>query len=117
MRSQNSGIADDTQCLYVGATAHRPDCRFQQHLLWAADEDSFPCSCWGDSRAIFFRGRGPNGEGRTRGNKALAGKYGKYLRARLFKKYNPLPSKEEALEFEEQLAIDLRQDGYAAYQR
>jgi hypothetical protein len=42
-------------------------------------------------------------------------KYGKYLRRRLFAKYNPLPSREAAEQMEAQLAEQLREQGYRVF--
>ncbi len=43
-------------------------------------------------------------------------KYGKWLRPRLYRKYNPMTFA-NATEREKQLAIDLRRDGFAVWQR
>lgn len=43
-------------------------------------------------------------------------KYGRYLRPRLYRKFNPM-SYEDAVAREKQLALDLRAQGYAVWQR
>ena len=45
----------------------------------------------------------------------FAKKYGKYLHRRLFEKLNPLSSRDEALQAEEDLALRLRKRGYGVW--
>jgi len=78
------------ECLYVGQTAKTPQERFAQHK---------------------------SGYRNAKGQKLFAEvvrKYGRYLRPSLYQDIGPL-SREEALEVEEGLALELRRKGYAVW--
>lgn len=103
-------------CFYVGSTHHSVRCRFNQHLLFDDPEcSSFQCDCFGPTETRYFRGRSPPGKkGRTTGN-SFVGKYHKYLRGRMFRNENPFPTMKDAETREEQLALELRANGFGAW--
>jgi predicted GIY-YIG superfamily endonuclease len=80
------------QCLYVGMTSKTPAERFLQHKTGFVNR---------------------------KGQKLLANivqKYGTYLRPSLYNHLNvKIMSRQEALKMEEQLALDLRRQGYAVW--
>lgn len=78
------------ECLYVGQTSKTPQQRFLQHKT---------------------------GYRNAKGHKLSANivqKYGRYLRPSLYQHIGPL-SREEALEVEKGLALELRRKGYAVW--
>lgn len=78
------------ECLYVGQTSKTPQERYQQHK----------------SGARSARGHKLSSD--------IVRKYGLYLRPSLYQHIGPL-SREEALEVEEGLALELRRKGYAVW--
>lgn len=78
------------ECLYVGMTSKSPRERFQQHR----------------SGALSKRG--------VRISSNLVQKYGLYLRPSLYEHLNP-QSREEALQMEKELAMQLRRERYAVW--
>ena len=75
----------DKACFYVGMTGLSPDERFQNHK-----------------------------KGRKAGKKYVQ-KYGRWLRRRMYEKYNPM-TYEEAQRIEKELAKKLRAKGHAIWQ-
>ena len=112
MKGQNLEHEGERGVLYVGMTGHRPECRFEQHRTYAKKAKSFMCDCFGLEEERPFRGHG----GRTKGSK-VAGKHARYLRPKLFRKYNPIPTSDEAKAKEAELAEALRAKGYWVYQK
>ncbi len=78
------------ECLYVGMTSKTPKERFQQHR----------------SGALSKKG--------VRISSSLVQKYGLYLRPSLYEHLDP-GSREEALQMEKELAIQLRRERYAVW--
>ncbi|MBD3222532.1 hypothetical protein GF314_14950 [bacterium] len=101
--------------LYVGMTRHKPECRFQQHRRFATGEDDFECRCFGDGEPVRRTFRDHDGHRRTGGNR-LAGEFGRWLRARLHRRHNPIADPDEALQREAELADELRAQGYRVHQ-
>lgn len=108
----NSSYRSGMDCLYVGSSAHAPDCRFLQHREHAKKRAlGYTCTCDGrESFHEFVRGGG-----RTRGS-YYPGVYGMRLRPDLFLQYNPIADQEKATLMEERLARYLRSLGYAVWQ-
>lgn len=73
-------------CLYVGMTGLSPDERFENHK-----------------------------KGRKAGKKYVQ-KYGRWLKRRMYEKYNPM-THHEAVRMEKELAKQLRAKGHAVWQR
>lgn len=109
----NPNASPNAKCFYVGETSHTPECRFQQHKLYFEGETHFLCTCKGTPREYPFRGRAEGG--RTKGNRYV-GKYGLYLRSRMFKKQNPVgTTRAESKKAESALAEALRSRGNAVW--
>lgn len=89
-RAANPQFNGVLECLYVGMTSKTPQERFRQHKT---------------------------GYRNAKGHKLSANivqKYGRYLRPSLYQHIGPM-SREEALEVEEGLALELRRKGYAVW--
>jgi hypothetical protein len=78
--------------VYVGQTAHTPETRFEQHRRG-----------YKTSRHLWKGGK--------QGGKFL----GLWLKRRLYEKYNPIATRDEAERKEEWLAGDLRRRGYTVF--
>ena len=78
------------ECLYVGMTSQSPHERFKKHKQGYRTKKGYKISSW------------------------FVEKYGLYLRPSLYETYNPL-SKEEAIQMEKQLALDLKRKRYAVW--
>jgi len=89
-RSANPQYNGVLECLYVGMTNKTPKERFEQHMTG-------------------YR----NKKGHKISSKVVE-KYGMYLRRSLFE-HLELMTREEALKMEEQLALELRRQGYAVW--
>ncbi|HRK54368.1 MAG TPA: GIY-YIG nuclease family protein [Cyclobacteriaceae bacterium] len=79
------------ECLYVGMTSKTPQERFEQHR---------------------------SGYRNKKGHKLssnIVQKYGRYLRPSLYNHIDPMKTRAEALEMEEQLALELRRKRYAVW--
>lgn len=89
-REANPQFNGALECLYVGMTSKTPQERFEQHRT---------------------------GHRSAKGHKlsaAIVQKYGRYLRPSLYQDIPPM-SREEALDVEEGLALELRRKGYAVW--
>ena len=92
-------------CFYVGASAHSPTCRLNQHLH-ATTQYSTRCIC------EFNQG----GPARSRGNRYVR-KYGIDLADRSFHPQKTIFSTmDEAMKVEESFARQLREEGFGAWQ-
>jgi len=89
-REANPQYNGALECLYVGQTAKTPQERFAQH------------------KSGYRNAKGQNL------SSTIVQKYGLYLRPSLYQEVGPL-SREEALEVEEGLALELRRKGYAVW--
>lgn len=89
-RAANPQYNGVLECLYVGQTSKTPKERFKQHK-------------------IGYR----NAKGHKLSS-TIVQKYGLYLRPSLYQDIGPL-SREEALEVEKGLALELRRKGYAVW--
>ena len=72
-------------CFYVGQTAKRPEARFRQHLKGGRLSNSF------------------------------VRRYGRRLHPGLYRKYNPIPTRKDALDLEKYLAGKLRTGGHGVW--
>ncbi len=115
-QKQNTDLPSDVICFYVGYSGHSPSCRFAQHKGHYQNDSSFRCSCYSEEKTRYFLGRGPEGQGTTGGNR-FVGEFGRYLRGRKFRSYNPIGTQDEAKEREEWLADRLREQGFGVYQK
>jgi len=79
------------QCLYVGMTSKSPKERFDQHKSAYINKKGYKLSS------------------------KIVEKYGLYLRGSLFQHIDPVLSRFEALKIEENLALELRREGYAVW--
>ena len=89
-RNANPQFNGVLECLYVGMTSKDPKLRFKQH-----------------KEEILSK------KGMSLASKFVK-KYGIYLRPSLYEHLHP-KSKKEALKMEEELALDLRRQGYAVW--
>ncbi|MGB5435954.1 MAG: GIY-YIG nuclease family protein [Maribacter sp.] len=90
-RAANPQFNGVLQCLYVGMTSKTPKERFEQHKT---------------------------GYRNKKGHKLasnLVEKYGMYLRPSLYNHIKPVFSRTEALQLEENLALELRRQRYAVW--
>ena len=91
-RAANPQFNGVLECLYVGMTSKTPLERFKQHKTGYVNKKGHNLSA-----SIVF-------------------KYGAYLRSSLYYHLNLKPmTREEALQMEEKLALDLRRKGYAVW--
>jgi hypothetical protein len=89
-KEANPNAIPDKPCIYVGYTSRTPEVRFFQHMNGIR-----------------------NKKGRLFSPVVL--KYGVRLRPRLYEKYNPLASKEEAMAKEKELTAKYRKRGYTVW--
>ena len=91
-REANPQFNGVLQCLYVGMTSKTPAERFKQH------------------KTAYRNNKGHNI------SSAIVHKYGSYLRPSLYDAFNEKKmNRQEALEMEKKLALDLRRQGYAVW--
>lgn len=103
---ENSGWtpAEGRSCYYVGQSAHKPGCRYRQHKAKTGDGAVFTCQCpLGAAPKTYW------------GSNSFARVYGVCLATELYRKHNPLPSRERAEEMEKELAEELRAVGHAVW--
>ena len=89
-REANPQFNGVLECLYVGMTSKTPKERFQQHKTGYRNKKGHKLSS------------------------NIVQKYGLYLRPSLFNHINPL-TRIEALNMEEQLALELKRKGYGVW--
>jgi hypothetical protein len=89
-RAANPQYNGVLECLYVGQTSKDPKVRFEQHKTGARTAKGHKLSS------------------------DIVRKYGLYLRPSLYRHIGPL-SRDEALEVERGLALELRRKGYAVW--
>ena len=91
-RAANPQFNGVLQCLYVGMTSKTPQDRLKQHKTGYVGKKGYKLSAY------------------------IVQKYGSYLRPSLYEHLNVKPmSRQQALILEEQLARDLRRQGYAVW--
>ena len=89
-RAANPQFNGVLECLYVGQTSKTPQERFAQHKTGYRNAKGHKLSA------------------------SIVEKYGRYLRPSLYQHIGPL-SREEALNVEQGLALELRRKGYAVW--
>jgi predicted GIY-YIG superfamily endonuclease len=89
-RAANPQFNGVLQCLYVGMTSKSPKERFEQHKTGYVNKKGHKLSA------------------------NIVEKYGLYLRPSLYQHIDPM-TREEALQTEEGLALELRRQGYAVW--
>ncbi|WP_424000586.1 GIY-YIG nuclease family protein [Maribacter sp. IgM3_T14_3] len=90
-REANPQFNGVLECLYVGMTSKTPKERFDQHKNGSLSKKGHNLSS------------------------KIVQKYGLYLRGSLFNHIDPIKTKSEALQMEEQLALELRRKKYAVW--
>ena len=91
-RAANPQFNGVLECLYVGMTSKTPLERFRQHKTGYVNQKGHDLSAW------------------------IVQKYGSYLRPSLYEHLNAKPmNRNEALQMEKQLALELRRKGYAVW--
>ncbi|MEP3209612.1 MAG: ribose-5-phosphate isomerase [Maribacter sp.] len=90
-REANPQFNGVLQCLYVGMTSKTPKERFEQHKTGYINKKGHKLSA------------------------KLVEQYGLYLRGSLYQHIDPMTNRSEALHTEEQLALELRRQGYAVW--
>lgn len=90
-RNANPQFNGVLQCLYVGMTSKTPKERFQQHKTGYRNKKGHKLSA------------------------AIVENYGLYLRPSLYNHIDPFFTRDEALKAEEQIALELRREGYAVW--
>ena len=90
-REANPQFNGVLQCVYVGMTSKTPKIRFEQHKSGYVNKKGHKLSA------------------------NIVEKYGLYLRGSLFQHIDPVSTRDEAVKLEEQLALELRRQGYAVW--
>jgi len=90
-REANPQFNGVLQCLYVGMTSKTPKERFEQHKSGYISKKGHKISA------------------------KIVEKYGLYLRGSLFQHIDPFSTRAAALKVEEELALELRRQGYAVW--
>ena len=90
-REANPQFNGVLECLYVGMTSKTPIERFKQHKTGFRNKKGYKLSS------------------------NIVQKYGMYLRPSLYNHLAPFPTRLEALEMEEKLALELRRKRYAVW--
>lgn len=90
-REANPQFNGVLQCLYVGMTSKTPKVRFDQHKTGYVNKKGHKLSA------------------------NIVEQYGLYLRGSLFHHIDPMTTRAEALKMEENLALELRRQGYAVW--
>jgi len=90
-REANPQFNGILQCLYVGMTSKTPKERSEQHKSGYVNKKGHKLSS------------------------NIVEKYGLYLRGSLFQHIDPVTNRTDALKLEEQLALELRRQGYAVW--
>ncbi|WP_298476772.1 ribose-5-phosphate isomerase [uncultured Maribacter sp.] len=90
-REANPQFNGVLECLYVGMTSKTPKERFEQHKTGYVNKKGYKLSA------------------------NIVQKYGLYLRGSLFQHIDPVITRKEALIIEENLALELRRQGYAVW--
>ena len=89
-KEANPNARPDKPCIYIGSSSKTPEERFQEHI---------------------------NGKRNNRGPvfSRVVFRYGIRLRPRLYEKYNPLKTREEAESKEKELTAKYRKRGYTVW--
>ncbi len=90
-RAANPQFNGVLQCLYVGMTSKTPEERLKQHKTGYRNQKGHKLSS------------------------NIVEKYGLYLRPSLYRHIAPFATRKEALNMEEQLALELRRQRYAVW--
>ena len=90
-REANPQFNGVLECLYVGQTSKTPKERFAQHKSGYRNKKGYKLSS------------------------SIVEKYGRYLRPSIYNHINPIKTRAEALKIEEELALELRREGYAVW--
>ena len=90
-RNANPQFNGVLECLYVGMTSKMPKERFLQHKTGYRTKKGYKISS------------------------NIVEKYGSYLRPSLYNHIDPFFTRKEALVAEEQIALELRREGYAVW--
>ena len=90
-REANPQFNGVLECLYVGMTSKTPKERFNQHKTGYVNKKGHKISA------------------------NIVEKYGLYLRGSLFQHIDPVTTSTAALKIEENLALELRRQGYAVW--
>jgi len=90
-REANPQFNGILECLYVGMTSISPEKRFEQHINGHISKKGIDISS------------------------SLVKKYGLYLRPSLYRHFNPIKTKKEAIELEKNLALTLIRKRYAVW--
>ena len=90
-REANPQFNGVLECLYVGQTSKTPKERFAQHKSGFRNKKGYKLSS------------------------NIVEKYGRYLRPSIYNHINPIETRAEAIKIEEELALELRREGYAGW--
>ena len=90
-KGKNPNADNNKPCIYVGSSSKKPEERFYEHINGIRNPKGRPLF----SRVVF--------------------KYGIRLRPRLYQKYNPMITREEAETKERELTAKYRKRGYTAW--
>lgn len=103
-RARNQGLEPDAPCVYVGQSAHEPDCRYRQHKECHGPVIRFSCIC-----------ERPLGDFSRRLSNRLVRDHGTHLARGLYESRNPLKSRAQAEAAEAALAAELKARGFGVW--
>ena len=111
-RKVNPDTYENGVALYVGKCECAPRCRQSKHRnYYSKKENEWSCYCGKyDSTNSYQQYRNDP----TSIHDFLKGEYG-YLQPKHFRKLNPFKTSKQAADAEEELAIDLRKNGFAVW--
>lgn len=90
-REANPQFNGVLECLYVGMTSKTPKQRLEQHLKGHRSKKGHKLSS------------------------SIVQRYGRYLRPSLYNHLNPIQTRAEALQVEQELTLELRRQHYAVW--
>ena len=104
-------LTEQSKFYYVGETAHKPDCRYKQHVAMREGiRQHFICSCFGETKKRKFN----SGNKGSKWVKDFHKKGG--LRSSLFYYRNPVIGNQDiSKKIEAEIARDLIENGHAAH--
>ncbi len=103
-RARNPDLAIDAECVYVGQSAHEPDCRYRQHKECHGPVIRFSCIC-----------ERPLGDFSKNLSNRCVRTYGRFLRRDLYERQNPIRTRVQAERLEKELARTLAAKGFGVW--
>ena len=106
----NPDYIEGSEIFYVGKTEHHPRCRQSQHKNYKKDSNNkWTCYCQRSAGLNKFKGFIHQPSTFVKGHTSC------FLKPKLYRDRNPLPTSAAAEEAEKKLAADLRKQGFAVW--